>query len=161
TLSNSTHNFTAATDTGGSTSPSSGFPDASTTGVPAGKTLTSVNGNFTTTSAGQVIDGLNVHGTIIVDDPGVIIRNCQAEFIIITASNVTIEDSDVVGNNLGGTAIWMNTLGTGPNYGSVSNVTIQRCDISGAENGIWLDGNGCLIKDNYIHGLRADANPDP
>jgi len=80
-----------------------------------------------------VIDELNVRGTITINNPGVIIKNCQAEYIIVNAENVTIRDA-----------------------------TVLRCDISGVENGIWLEGSGCLIKDNYLHNFIAyDPQADP
>ena len=34
------------------------FPDASTTGVPPGTSLTTVDGNFTSSYAGQIINAL-------------------------------------------------------------------------------------------------------
>ena len=126
-------------------SPPSGFPDASTTGVPPGTTLTTVNGNFTSSFAGQIIDARDVNGIIYVNHPGVIIRNCEAQGITVNADNVTIQDSTITGLGLyRETAI--NLLGS-------DNTTIQRCDISNVENGIWLEANGCLIADNYLHDL--------
>ncbi|MCU1340553.1 MAG: hypothetical protein JWO19_6134, partial [Bryobacterales bacterium] len=146
-LSNGTHSLTAATAGGGTSSPSSGFPDASSAGVPAGTVLTTVNGDFTSSYAGQIIDGLNVHGTIIVNNPGVIIKNCDARYIIVNAANCTIQDSDIVGNQGGAAPISSaNGIDIEANY-----ATVQRCSISGVENGIWLESNGCLIKDNYLH----------
>lgn len=150
TLSDGTHSFTAATSSGGSQG-TSAFPDASTTGVPAGQSLTAVSGDFTSSSAGQVIDALNVQGTIYVSDPGVIIKNCQAKYVVITADNCTIEASTVVGENSGASGI--TTVG--------ANTKIQGCNISGVENGIWLESTGCVIKDNYIHDLRNDGAADP
>ena len=150
TLSNGAHSFTAATTSTGS--PSSGFPDASTTGVPSGTALTAVNGNFTSSYAGQIIDARDVNGTIIVNHPGVIIRNCEATYITVNADNVTIEDTTVTGQNVGASGI--DLLGS-------DNTTVRRCDISGVENGIWLEANGCVIADNYIHDLRNNASCDP
>ena len=152
TLSNGSHSFTASTTSAGSPPSSSGFPDASTTGVPPGTSLTTVNGNFTSSYAGQIIDARDVNGTIIVNHPGVIIRNCEATYITVNADNVTIEDTTVTGANVGASGI--NLLGS-------DNTTVRRCDISGVENGIWLEANGCLIKDNYIHDLRNNASGDP
>ena len=132
----------------GTTSPSgppSTFPDASTTGVPPGTSLTTVNGNFSSSFAGQIIDARDVNGIIYVNHPGVIIRNCEAQGITVNADNVTIQDLTITGLGLyRETAI--NLLGS-------DNTTIQRCDISNVENGIWLEANGCLIADNYLHDL--------
>lgn len=142
TLSNSAHSFTAAT-TGGSTgTPSSGFPDASTTGVPAGTALTSVNGDFTSSYAGQIIDGLKVTGTITINNPDVIVRNCQAGQIVANADGATIEYCDVKSNGTGNSGIVILFA---------NNSTVRGCDVSGYENSIWLEASGCKIIDNYIH----------
>jgi Ca2+-binding RTX toxin-like protein len=127
------------------------WPNEATTGVTPGTSLSNVGG-FSSSGAGQVIEGLNIQGTLYIDDPGVIVRNCQAEYIFITADGVTIEDSTIVGENAGDSGITVLFA---------DNTTIQRCDISGTENGIWLEANGCLIQDNYIHGLRNDGAADP
>jgi hypothetical protein len=153
TLSNGAHSFTAATssqgDTGGSPS---GFPNATTTGVPAGTVLSAVNGDFTSSYAGQVIDGLNVHGTIYINNPGVIVKNCQAQYIVVNSDHATIQDSDIIGNNFEG----RDGIFIGAN-----NTTVLRTDISGVENGFWLEANYAVIKDNYIHNLPYDAKIDP
>jgi hypothetical protein len=127
------------------------FPDASTTGVPPGTSLNTVNGNFASSHAGQIIDAHDVNGTITVDHPGVIIRNSQAQYITVNADNVTIEDTTVTGQNIGGSGI--NLL--------ANNATVQRVDISGVENGIWMEASDSLIEDNYIHDLRNDTYHDP
>jgi hypothetical protein len=129
--------------TPGNPSSGSGFPDASTTGVPDGTALTSVNGNFHSSYAGQIIDAHDVEGTIIVDHEGVIIRNSKAQYIYVNADNATIEDTTVVGHNMGGSGI--NLL--------ADNATVQRVDISGVDNGIWLEGSGSVVTDNYIHNV--------
>ena len=50
---------------------------------------------------------------------------------------------------------------SGINLLGSDNTTVRRCDISGVENGIWLEANGCVIADNYIHDLRNNASGDP
>jgi hypothetical protein len=119
--------------------------NASTTGVPAGTSLTAVNGDFTSSYAGQIIDGLSVHGTITVDDPGVIIRNCQAAniFVTETGTNSTIENSEVVG---------LPTWNSGITI-LADNGIVRGCDISGVERGIWLESNNSLVENNYFHNL--------
>jgi len=119
--------------------------------VPAGTAVTTVNGDLNSNSDGQIIEERNVSGTIVVRHPGVTIRNCRAKNITINAPNVTIEDCGVVGGD--------SNSGIGILGGN--GATIQRCDISGTENGIWLESNGCLIQDNYFHDLADPGNPDP
>jgi len=113
------------------------FPDASTTGVPAGKSLAPINGNLTTSYDGQVIDARDVSGTIIVTNNNVTIRNCEAGSILVTGANCTIEDCTLVGSGIGIVG------GDG--------AIVQRCDISHAENGIWIEANNVTIRDNWLH----------
>jgi Right handed beta helix region len=121
------------------------FPDASTTGVPAGTSLTAVNGDFTSSYAGQIIDARDVSGTIFVHHPDVTIRNCQVGriFVTETGSNVTIEDSEIVGNPSWNSGITI----------LAPNGTVRGCDISGVERGIWLESDNSLIENNYLHNL--------
>lgn len=151
TLSDSAHSFIASTTS--ASSPTSGFPDASTTGVPSGTSLTSVNGDFTSSYAGQVIDALDVKGQIIINNPGVIVKNCEAQNIVVNADNVSVENNTVNAQNaLHSSGIVL--LG--------GNATVQHNNVSGAENGIWLQSNGNSIKDNYVHDLIPyDPATDP
>ena len=130
---------------------SSKWPSAATSGVPAGMSLKTVNGNFTPSSAGQVIEGLNVTGEINITRSGVTVRNCRATAININAPNVTVEYCDAIGGTANNSA--MSVVG-----GDGS--TIRYCDISGTENGIWFESNNCLIEENYIHDLGYPS-PDP
>jgi hypothetical protein len=136
---------------------SSEWPYAATTGVSGAVSLTN-SGNVTSSSNGQIIEGLNVNGSIFINHSSVSVRNCRAEQIFINydsrvpgPTNITIEYCHVVGGS------W--------NSGIVihaDSVTIRRCDVSGVENGIWLDASGCLIADNYLHNLTGspDAHID-
>src|SRR5689334_3787651 len=85
------------------------WPDAKTTGVPAGKTLRTHTGDLVITTAGTVIDGLLVTGSIIVQAPDVTIRNTRvspphtAYWLIRQtpgATNLDIENSELVGNGV-------------------------------------------------------------
>ncbi|MDA9409922.1 hypothetical protein XH80_25220 [Bradyrhizobium sp. CCBAU 45384] len=120
--------------------------------MPAGTTLTAVNSDFTSSYAGQVIDGLNVHGQIIVNNPNVIIKNCQAASVVFNVGGGTIQDSTITGGdgNSGITLLF------------ADNTTVQRCDISNVENGIWLESSGCKILDNYLHNfIPYNSSTDP
>src|SRR5882724_405945 len=80
-LSDGTHSFTAASNTGGGTGGvPTAFPDASTTGVRDGVTL-KPSGGITISTAGAVISGLDITGNVV-----------------ITAANVTLVDCKVTGN---------------------------------------------------------------
>jgi hypothetical protein len=72
------------------------WPSAATTGVPAGITLTVVNGDLTTTANNQVIDSTDVHGNLIVQHTGVtfqrgIVRG-QATVPSTQAANIVLVD---------------------------------------------------------------------
>jgi hypothetical protein len=136
---------------------SSGWPDASNTGVPAGTVLTN-SGSITITTAGTVINALNVSGTITVLANNVTIKNSKVGTITIGTpggstmpTGVTIQDCDING---GGT--------TSNSQGIWGNGTFLRNDISGVENGItpyFTLAAGTLIQDNYIHNLAAPGAP--
>lgn len=124
------------------------WPNAETTGVSAGTTLTDV-GSFTSSSNKQIIEGLNVNGTITISHAGVVIRKCRMKNMFINSLNCTVEGCDVVGGS------WNSGINILAN-----DCIVRGCNISGVENGFWLELNGCLIVDNYIHDL-ADSAKDP
>ncbi len=134
-------------------SPSS-YPSASNTGTSGTLTVDSRTGVITTTANGQVFQNLNFTGSgtqLNIRHNNCVVRNCRipagsnaycidAEF----AQNVLIEDCDLIATpGVSASVVWMQSG------------TIQRCDISGADNGIYFRGStlGVTIKDNYIHGL--------
>jgi len=126
------------------------WPNAATTGVPPSTTLTDI-GDVKTSTNGQVISGVNVNGTITINNAGVTVRNCRVRNIFIKAPDVTIESCNVVGGS------WNSGINVLAN-----SATILRCNISGMENGFWLEAVGCLIADNYLHDLAGtpDAHID-
>ena len=77
---------------------------------------------------------------------------------MVKAANGTIEYTDVVGNNS------INSVDINPDgrAGQGDNTTVRFCDISGSENGIWLEADGVLIEENYIHNLFSNTgSSDP
>jgi hypothetical protein len=115
------------------------FPNESTTGVRDGVTLSSSGAPLTLDTAGAVVSGLDIDGEVI-----------------ITASNVTLVDCRVSGliSIQGGTgAVIDHVDATGGLDIEGDNATVRFCDISGVENGIWLEADGALIEENYIHNL--------
>lgn len=148
-------------DGGGTTPPPvTGWPDASTTGAKG--TLTA-SGNITTTGNNQIIKDKNCSGTIRIvgNHSGVKIQNCSAQLIamvdgngnITAGANCIIEDCTIRGTGGG--------QQTGIQFGTAGG-TVQRCDVSGVENGINIEAvNGGTIRDNYVHNLASPGNPDP
>ncbi len=124
------------------------YPDASCTGVPAGTSLTVVNGDMTISTADTVIEGKDIRGCVEVTAPGVIIRKSKIVadcFYVIKSHGVggtwlLIEDSEISCDDNSGT-------GVGDSY-----ITIRRANIHGCENGLDVDGY-FDIQDSYIHDL--------
>ncbi|SFO57499.1 hypothetical protein SAMN05216330_103701 [Bradyrhizobium sp. Ghvi] len=131
-----------------------GWPDASSTGVPAGVTLTP-SGDLVITQAGTVISGLNITGTVYIDAANVTLENCKitaASFAVVQiAQGVTgavVQNCEINGvgsNNDGSNGI----SGQGTFIGN---------NIYNVENGINVQGSS-IIKDNYIHDLNASGSP--
>lgn len=137
------------------TTTSTGFPDATNTGVPAGVTL-SPSGSLTVTKAGTVISGLDIKGTVYINAPNVTIENCK-----ITGST----DTGVVNIASGVTGATVKNCtisGTGANndgsHGINGQGTFIGNNISGVENGLNISG-ASTIQGNYIHDLKASGSP--
>jgi hypothetical protein len=119
-----------------------GFPDSTNTGVPAGTTLTA-SGSLNVTTAGTVISGKNITGTINV-----------------LANNVTIENTRVTQNTTCGTR---STCG---NYairisGGISGTVIRHVETASVagdtcEHDIRNTGGTATIEFAYLH--ACDSN---
>ena len=135
--------------------PSTGFPDASNTGVPPGTTLTTYStGNYVTTSNGQVVQNLNVtNGCIMVDHHSVVIRNSEVRCINVRSASAQnpanpalhVYDVTIVCNN--------SISDRGIEY---KNFVAERLDISVCENGADINSY-VTIRDSYLH----DLGPTP
>jgi hypothetical protein len=156
----STQPATSSSPTATSTAKSpTDFPDGSNTGVPAGTSLTVVNGDLAITKAGTVVDGKDIRGCVSVRAAGVVIRNskitCRSSYVIAsfvdgyTGTGLLIEDSEVSCGYGPGTAL------------GDANITARRLNVHGCENGADVDINFALM-DSYIHDLWAenDAHSD-
>jgi len=129
------------------------WPDARTTGVPAGKTLRTHTGDLVITTAGTVIDGLLVTGSIIVQAPDVTIRNTRvspphtAYWLIRQtpgATNLDIENSELVGN---GVHIGVNM--------ETSGLRVQACDIHDVDTAVAVGGDSATVRANYLHAVKT------
>ncbi len=133
-----------------------GFPDASSAGVPAGTKLTTYSGPMTITQAGTVIEGQIINGSLRITAPNVIIKNCVINYDgwwgidAEGAKNITVQNCDI----------------TGPGFAKNANAAILGSgnfignDISKSENGIVLTGGASTVKGNFVHDLQA-AGADP
>ena len=115
---------------------SCGYPDATNTGVPAGTTL-APSSSRTISTAGTVINGLEISGTVTV-----------------AASNVTIKNSRIAPTK-GGSGSYGVILNSG-----ASNFTIEHSEVvgpagetNGLESAVWNHyGNpGVVARSDYFH----------
>jgi hypothetical protein len=123
-----------------------GKPAASTTGVPAGTALTAVPGGLHVTQANAVVDGKDITGPVVIDAPGVTIRNSkihESSFqdtyaVFVHSGSLKILDSEIWGFQNGIT---------------FSNWTAVRVNVHGmSEDGVKL-GNNVTLTDSWIHGM--------
>jgi hypothetical protein len=147
-----------------------GYPDATTTGVPAGTKLVSVPAQATK-GQGWYWDS---RGWIMVDGNGAVVSGLSVHGgVTVTASNVTISDSQIVhgGRNAMGVSlrhtknvtIKNNTIsgadtgsgrmmtGVKDVYGDSVSTTVVGNDIAMAETGVQMSEG--LIQGNYIHDM--------
>jgi hypothetical protein len=135
---------------------SSGYPDASNTGIPVGTSLKLHNTDFTTSSNGQLVDALDIRGSLIINHTGVTVTRCRVSewsvfgMLCESPHTVTITDSHIEGGVNPGTCVYN------------SGYTFLRCDIEGAENGFDIGGDvtieDCFIHDLYNEGVDAHAD---
>ena len=135
----------------------SSTPPAGSVGVPPGTALRP-SGSFTADTPGQVVDGLDVSGSIVVTAPNVVIRNSRftgtggTPWAIQTqgSGSVLIQDVTIRGDY----------TDAGIAY---ANWTAQRVEIVGMTNDGAKMGNNVSISDSWIHdftptsGAHADG----
>lgn len=132
------------------------WPDATNTGVSAGVTLTPYYGDLVINTAGAVISGLDIHGSVFINAPNVTLENCKvttdAFYAVRVAAGVT---GAVVQHNE------INGVGSGNDgdYGIMGQGKFIANNIYNVENGIGVDGGNTLIESNYIHDMIASGSP--
>lgn len=127
------------------------FPDATSAGVPAGISLRQ-SGGLTVTTAGAMIEGLNIVGQVVINAPNVTLRNCKVtsnSFAVILIkdeiSRTLIKNCEIDGQGAGGQGI----AGQG---------TFVANNIHDCADGIDVRGNHTRIQDNFIHSMRGTEN---
>lgn len=133
------------------------FPSASTTGVPAGTTLTAYAGANPVVTNGAIIDSKTVTGCLDINASNVTIRksviNCASGTAVQqeddgTATGLVVQDTEIeCTGSVGGNGI------------TEGNFTATRVEIRSCENGISLN-QGVTLVDSWIHDLE-DNNHDP
>ncbi|CAL8976129.1 hypothetical protein CELL_02230 [Cellulomonas sp. T2.31MG-18] len=81
--------------------PASAKPGAGNTGVPAGTVLSPADG-LTVTTPNQVLSGLDIHGGVVIQAPGVVIRasritGTDTNGVLVQSGSVTVVDSEISG----------------------------------------------------------------
>ena len=127
-----------------------GFPDATTAGVPAGVTLTP-SGSIVINTPGTVIEGLNITGSVIINAANVTLKNCSITSsdydVVLVKPGITgavVENCDINNQSSGGQGI--------AGQGSFLNNNIQN-----AADGIDVRGDNTLIQGNYIHNMSGTS----
>ena len=126
------------------------YPDASTTGVPAGVALTTYTGPMTITAAGTVIDGKTINGTLAIRAGSVTVKNSRINGSVYVDADgypnsyLNISDSEI---------IQPQAMGSGLDVG---NYTATRIEITGGNRSAWCNIN-CTIADSYVHGQFRDS----
>lgn len=127
------------------------WPDASNTGVPAGRTLTP-SGAFTVTQDGAVVDGLDIDGCLVVRANNVTIQNTRvrqngscfggAIDVGYGQHGILIRDVEVDGRRMNAAATLVGNSG----------YTCLRCNVHDGGQGFHLNYNVTII-DSYVHDL--------
>jgi parallel beta-helix repeat protein len=130
--------------------PISGFPDATTTGVPAGVIL-KPSGDLVINTPGVVIEGLDIRGMVTINADNVTLKNCKITSGAWAVVNITSGSTGVVIENCE-----INGLNAEGVRGISGQGTFLRNNIHNTEDGIYLTGSNTLIQDNYIHDLQSN-----
>jgi len=128
------------------------YPDATTTGVSAGVTLTS-SGGMKITQAGTVINAMDIKGTVDIEANNVTIENSKiassGSAVIQIGAGVTgtvVKDNDINGMSAG-------------NIGINGGGTFVGNNIHNVSDGMSIEStNSTLIQDNYIHDMTGPAS---
>lgn len=131
--------------------PAAAWPDASNTGVPPGVALAAMSGDQTFSTAGQVVDAKDINGCVTVTAPGVHITRSKihcASFEVVGYGDHGVQTDRLVVTD---SEIWC-TSGTGGTAVGDTNVTLDRLNIHGCENGFDAD-QWVTVQNSWIHDL--------
>lgn len=128
-------------------------PSNSSVGVPAGTKLTKVYGDVKITTAGTVLQNVDVEGYVKVAADNVTIKNsiirggetATASRALIMdwsdAKNLVVKDTTLVPRN---PSVWLDGI-------SGKDFTAERVDISGVVDAVKVIGSGVTVKDCLLH----------
>jgi hypothetical protein len=127
------------------------YPDATSTGVPAG-TVLKPSGPLRVTANGTVVEGFDVTGEITVEADHVTIRDVRIRgtggpLVVLHGTGLVVEDSELDGRGGGVPAIGFHDY------------TLRRVDIHDVAEGPRISGDNVTIEDSYVHNLvQVGAN---
>ena len=144
---------TAPPVTGGAvTVPGTVKPSGSNTGVPAGVALTRHDGDLTISTAGAVVDSLDIYGFVKINAPGVVIKNTR-----IRGTATTIQRALVTSNSAGASVTIQDSelyaSSPSPYIDGVRgfNITVQRSNIHHVIDTFHLTGGNVRIESSWLH----------
>jgi len=126
------------------------FPDATSTGVPPGTTLIPLDGLVIDTP-GEVIEGVNIQGPVVISASNVTLRNCKvtakSDVVVFIKPGVTgavVQNCEINNQGAGGQGI----AGQG---------TFLSNNIHDCADGIDVRGNNTVIQGNFIHSMNGTS----
>lgn len=133
--------------------PPAGFPGASSTGVPAGVTLTAYTGPCAITVPGTIIDAKTINCDLAIRASGVEIRRSRVNGTVETGTanagpgrSVTVSDSEI-------------TCAPSRTCVGESYFTLLRANVHGGNRMAHCYAY-CTIRDSWLHGVRLAGNQD-
>lgn len=143
------------------TPPAFGFPTEATTGPADGLALTAVNSSWSTTSAGEVIDGKSISGDLVLNHDNVVVRNSRIKGRVIGTARVglVLDHVDLGPDTCPGSA-WQEPLIKAKGYTiSFSHVHNAGADLIqlGYGGGVIRIEDSLLNRTCYYNGAHLDA----
>jgi len=127
----------------------SGWPNATTTGVPAGTALTNSGGLYITTP-GTVISGRNITGNVEIHADNVTIKNSKITGKIqVFSGGAVFQRIEIVGPG---------TSGAGDPAIGWANYSCDGCNIHGWGKAFYMEDN-VTIRNSWVHDLSVIGDP--
>jgi hypothetical protein len=117
-----------------------------------------------TTASSAIIEDIDSSFPVMIDHPGAIVRNSKFDvcaqvsviWIRASAAQELFGNEATIANNMigcGGTPDVRSNSGIKDIYGASTGTRIIRNNIYNVSNGITIDGDGFVIRGNYVHDL--------
>jgi hypothetical protein len=130
------------------------YPTATSTGVPAGTTLTN-SGGMVITAANTVVDSKNVTGSIDIRAPGVVIKNSKISGIVVN-DNISTHHAFTITDSQVGSDTGCSTFGNGAI--GIENYTATRVKVVGYSDAFRVAGGDITIQDSWVKLCATDPN---